>query len=79
MTATAIDSPLSKAVQFYDAPIGKKVVMAITGAILFGFVMVHMAGNLQFFLDAKCSTITERPSRPLQRCYGASVPCCSPP
>jgi succinate dehydrogenase / fumarate reductase, cytochrome b subunit len=50
MTATAIDSPLRKAAQFYDAPIGKKVVMAITGAILFGFVMVHMAGNLQFFL-----------------------------
>ena len=50
MTATAIDSPLSKAVQFYDAPIGKKVVMAITGVILFGFVLGHMAGNLQFFL-----------------------------
>jgi succinate dehydrogenase / fumarate reductase cytochrome b subunit len=50
MTATAIDGPLNKAVQFYDAPIGKKVVMAITGAILFGFVLVHMAGNLQFFL-----------------------------
>ena len=50
MTATALDSPLAKAVQFYDAPIGKKVVMAITGAILFGFVLVHMAGNLQFFL-----------------------------
>ena len=35
---------------FYDAPIGKKTVMAITGVILFGFVLVHMAGNLQIFL-----------------------------
>ena len=50
MTATAIDSRLNQALQFYDAPIGKKVVMALTGVILFGFVLAHMAGNLQFFL-----------------------------
>ena len=50
MTATTIDNPLSQAVRFYDAPIGKKVVMAATGVILFGFVLGHMAGNLQFFL-----------------------------
>lgn len=50
MTATAIDNPLHKALRFWDAPIGKKTVMAITGMILFGFVLVHMAGNLQVFL-----------------------------
>jgi succinate dehydrogenase / fumarate reductase cytochrome b subunit len=50
MTATAIDNRVTQALRFYDAPIGKKVVMAITGAILFGFVLGHMAGNLQFFL-----------------------------
>jgi len=50
MTATVIDNRVSKAIQFYEAPIGKKVVMAITGFILFGFVVGHMAGNLQFFL-----------------------------
>src|SRR2546423_3049385 len=50
MTATAIDTRLNQALQFYEAPIGKKVVMAITGAILFGFVLGHMAGNLQVFL-----------------------------
>jgi len=50
MTATTIDNPLSQAFRFYDAPIGKKVVMAATGVILFGFVLGHMAGNLQFFL-----------------------------
>ncbi len=30
--------------------IGKKVVMAATGVILFGFVVGHMAGNLQLYL-----------------------------
>ena len=50
MTATAIHNPLHKALDFWDAPIGKKTVMAITGMILFGFVLVHMAGNLQVFL-----------------------------
>ena len=30
--------------------IGRKVIMAVTGAILFGFVMVHMLGNLQVYL-----------------------------
>ena len=50
MTATTINNPLHKALGFWDAPIGKKAVMAVTGLILFGFVLVHMAGNLQFFL-----------------------------
>lgn len=36
--------------QFMKSSIGAKVVMALTGAILFGFVLVHMAGNLQIFL-----------------------------
>jgi succinate dehydrogenase / fumarate reductase cytochrome b subunit len=30
--------------------IGKKIVMAVTGLILSGFVLAHMAGNLQAFL-----------------------------
>ncbi len=34
----------------YSSTIGKKYVMAITGLILFGFVIVHMLGNLQIFL-----------------------------
>lgn len=32
--------------------IGKKALMALTGVILFGFVTVHMAGNLQVFMGA---------------------------
>lgn len=38
--------------RFYDSTIGKKAVMAITGLILFGFLIVHMLGNLQVFLGA---------------------------
>ncbi len=33
-----------------QSSIGKKAVMAATGLILFGFVLVHMLGNLQIFL-----------------------------
>jgi succinate dehydrogenase / fumarate reductase cytochrome b subunit len=36
--------------RFYDSTIGKKAVMAVTGLILFGFLIGHMLGNLQVFL-----------------------------
>jgi len=36
--------------RFYDSSIGKKVIMALTGAVLFGFLIGHMLGNLQVFL-----------------------------
>ncbi len=35
---------------FADSSIGRKVIMAVTGAILVGFVFVHMIGNLQVYL-----------------------------
>jgi succinate dehydrogenase / fumarate reductase cytochrome b subunit len=35
---------------FAASTIGRKVVMAVTGLVLFGFVLVHMLGNLQVFL-----------------------------
>ena len=35
---------------FVGSTIGRKVVMAVTGLVLFGFVFVHMIGNLQMFL-----------------------------
>jgi len=37
------------AISLYSSSIGKKVVMAVTGFIIFGFVTVHMLGNLQIF------------------------------
>lgn len=38
---------------FFGSSIGKKVVMAATGLVLFGFVVGHMIGNLQVFLGPK--------------------------
>jgi len=35
---------------FWQTTIGKKAVMAVTGVILFGFVVAHLLGNLQIFL-----------------------------
>lgn len=35
---------------FYRSTIGKKVIMGITGLIGIGFVILHMAGNLQVFI-----------------------------
>jgi succinate dehydrogenase / fumarate reductase cytochrome b subunit len=40
---------LSRAFRFYQATIGKKAVMAVTGVILFGFVIGHLIGNLQVY------------------------------
>jgi succinate dehydrogenase / fumarate reductase cytochrome b subunit len=35
---------------FWKSALGKKAVMAVTGIILFGFVLVHMLGNLKLYL-----------------------------
>jgi succinate dehydrogenase / fumarate reductase cytochrome b subunit len=40
---------MNRALRFYQAAIGKKVVMGITGLIGIGFVIGHMAGNLLVF------------------------------
>ncbi len=36
-------------ISFYKTTIGKKVVAAITGLMLYGFVVMHMLGNLKVF------------------------------
>ena len=33
--------------------VGKKVVMAVTGLVLVGFVVAYMLGNLKIFLGAE--------------------------
>ena len=35
--------------QFFRSTVGLKILMALSGAILFGFVFFHMLGNLQIF------------------------------
>jgi succinate dehydrogenase / fumarate reductase cytochrome b subunit len=41
---------MSQAPGFLGSSIGRKVVMAVTGLILFGYVFGHMLGNLQVYL-----------------------------
>jgi succinate dehydrogenase / fumarate reductase cytochrome b subunit len=38
---------------FYRSTVGKKIIMAVTGLVWVGFVILHMAGNLQAFLGAE--------------------------
>ncbi len=45
-----MDKALKMATPFVATSIGKKTLAAITGAILFGFTIGHLAGNLQIFL-----------------------------
>ncbi len=51
MTAAApVRAGSVRILRFFDSTIGKKAVMAISGVALFGFVFVHLMGNLQIFL-----------------------------
>jgi succinate dehydrogenase / fumarate reductase cytochrome b subunit len=43
---------MSRAIGFYDSTLGKKILMAVTGIILFGFLVGHMLGNLQIYIGA---------------------------
>ncbi|TGL74042.1 succinate dehydrogenase cytochrome b subunit [Leptospira jelokensis] len=40
---------MTLSLDFFRSSIGKKIIMAITGFIWFGFVILHMVGNLQVF------------------------------
>ena len=50
MSSTAIDLKGSRALWFYQSLIGRKALVASTGAILFAYVLAHLIGNLQIFL-----------------------------
>ena len=43
-------SPIARTQRFFEAPVGKKAVMAFSGIVLVGFVLGHMLGNLQIYL-----------------------------
>ena len=49
MSATAVHFSASD-LRFWQTTVGKKAVMAVTGVVLFGFVIAHLIGNLQIFL-----------------------------
>lgn len=40
-------------IDFYRSAVGKKAIMALTGVALFGFVLIHMAGNLKLYMGAE--------------------------
>ncbi|MCZ7535963.1 MAG: succinate dehydrogenase cytochrome b subunit [Acidimicrobiia bacterium] len=53
--AQPVRKPLGRGVAwpvaFYRSAVGKKWVMAVTGLMLLGFVLVHMIGNLKLYLS----------------------------
>jgi succinate dehydrogenase / fumarate reductase cytochrome b subunit len=50
MSTAALGAPSKSLLAFYETTLGKKLVMAVTGFVLVGFVLGHMTGNLQIFL-----------------------------
>ena len=50
MSTVIANTQLMRVARFYESTIGKKAIMAVTGLILFGFLIVHMLGNLQVFV-----------------------------
>jgi succinate dehydrogenase / fumarate reductase cytochrome b subunit len=49
----ALDHVPATSTGFFSSSIGKKMVMAVTGLALVGFVVVHMVGNLQAYQGAE--------------------------
>jgi succinate dehydrogenase / fumarate reductase, cytochrome b subunit len=48
MSATAVQLPAGS-MRFWQTTVGKKAIMAVTGVLLFLFVVGHLLGNLQIF------------------------------
>ncbi|MFQ5768157.1 MAG: amino acid permease, partial [Acidobacteriota bacterium] len=46
----AMEKRLNWFVEFYRSALGKKIAMGVSGVVLFGFILGHMAGNLKLFL-----------------------------
>jgi succinate dehydrogenase / fumarate reductase cytochrome b subunit len=49
MSAASVGLPNQRSQRFYSSTVGKKAVMAVSGCILFLFVLGHLAGNLQIY------------------------------
>jgi succinate dehydrogenase / fumarate reductase cytochrome b subunit len=49
MSATTVNLTVSRGLRFWQTTLGKKAVMAVTGFILFGFLVGHLIGNLQIY------------------------------
>jgi succinate dehydrogenase / fumarate reductase cytochrome b subunit len=54
VSATAAATPsAARSSTLLTSSIGKKAVMAVSGLLLYGYVVMHMLGNLQIFLGAE--------------------------
>lgn len=49
MSSSAIGFSDTRVARFWNATVGKKIVMAVSGLALVGFVCAHLLGNLNFF------------------------------
>ncbi len=52
MATTALGAHEARPARFFASTNGKKIVMALTGFILFAFVVGHMLGNMQIYAGA---------------------------
>jgi succinate dehydrogenase / fumarate reductase, cytochrome b subunit len=50
---------MSLLVTYWNSTVGKKMVMAVTGLVLFAYVFVHMLGNLQLYAGDGGKAINE--------------------
>ena len=72
---------------FFSSPIGKKIGMALTGLVLYGFLVGHLAGNLlllkddggrafnaysEFLIDHPCSSLPKSFLSSSSRCTSFS-------
>ena len=65
--------------RFLTSSIGLKIIMAVTGVILSGFVLGHMLGNLQVFQGAEAiDAYGQAAPRRSPPCSGPSASGCSP-
>ena len=79
MSTTAVSLRENRVVSFWRSTNGKKVVMAVTGAILFLFVIGHMLGNLQVFEGPeKLNAYGAFSAQPRRVCCGRCASCSSP-
>jgi len=49
MSATAVNFPAGS-LRFWQTTVGKKAIMAVSGVLLFGYVVAHLIGNLQIYM-----------------------------
>ncbi len=50
---------MSRFIQLYQTTVGKKFIAAVTGIVLFGFVVLHMVGNLKAFLGPNAAGVPD--------------------